>query len=198
MKKLTLFFLLTLLLSCTKADNQKIDPLEGSQEIPLKAENLKINEKGLSLLNAEIRTAYGNIIFKFYPKKAPATVNRIIQLIGTGFYNGLSFSRVIKNYLIQTGDPTGTGEGGSGKNLKLEINNLQHIKGTMAMARFEDKSDSADSQFYITLTNAAHLDQHYTIFGQVVHGFDVLEKININDKVISISILPESKVFQKL
>ena len=195
---LYVIFLLFMNLGCSKNNNEIQDPLEASQNLTLKAENLKIDENGFSLISGEIKTAHGNIIFKFYPKHAPATVNRVIQLIESGFYNGLTFSRVVKNYLIQTGDPTGTGQGGSGKKIKAEVSNLQHIKGTMAMARFEDKLDSADSQFYITLTNASHLDGLYTIFAQVVDGFQVLEKINKDDKVISVTILPTSKTLQKL
>jgi cyclophilin family peptidyl-prolyl cis-trans isomerase len=191
--KNSLIFILLLLVSCTNDSNLKKNELGIIETSSLQAEKLKVDENGLSFLKAEIRTAHGNIILKFYPKHAPATVNRVIQLIEEGFYNGLSFSRVITDYLIQTGDPTETGDGGSGKKLKAEVSKLQHIKGTVAMARFEDKLDSADSQFYITLNNATHLDGTNTIFGQVIDGFNVINKIILNDKVISITILPEGK-----
>lgn len=183
---------------CSNKKEKEQDPLIQSQKIELSAENLKTDENGLSLLTGEIKTAHGNILFKFYPKQAPATVNRIMQLVENGFYNGLVFHRVIENYLVQTGDPTGKGDGGSGKKIKTEISSLQHIPGTMAMARFENQKDSADSQFYITLSSASHLDGLYTIFGKVVEGLDVLSKINKDDKIISISIITESKAFQGL
>ncbi|MBT3234320.1 MAG: peptidylprolyl isomerase [Bdellovibrionales bacterium] len=136
---------------------------------------------------ATLRTVHGNIMFKFYPNEAPNTVHRFIQLTESGFYNGVVFHRVIPNFVIQGGDPTGTGRGGSGKKLKAEFNSQIHIKGTVAMARSQSV-DSADSQFYIALNTLPHLDGKYTIFGQVTEGWEVLDKISKGDKIISATI----------
>lgn len=166
--------------SCTKPDS---NPEKTAQNI----NNLKIDEKNLSLTEAIIKTRYGNIVFKFYPTKAPVTTKRIMDLIKEGFYNGLTFHRVIPGFVAQGGDPTGTGRGGSGQNIKAEFNDLQHIEGTIAMARSQDPN-SADSQFYIALNRLPHLDGKYTIFGQVVKGLDLIHKIKKGDKIISLTL----------
>ncbi|MFI5391177.1 MAG: peptidylprolyl isomerase, partial [Bacteriovoracales bacterium] len=129
----------------------------------------------------------GEIEIKFYPKEAPLSVTRILDLISMGFYNGVIFHRVIPNFIIQTGDPTGTGDGGSGIKLNAEFNNVPHIKGTVALARGKEL-DSGDSQFYISLTSLPHLDGKNTVIGQVVSGLDLLNKINMGDEIISFSI----------
>lgn len=147
---------------------------------------LKTDSKGLSKGKAIIKTVHGNIVFKFYPTHAPNTTTRIIVLIKEGFYDGLEFHRVVTNFVIQGGDPLGNGTGGSGQNLKAEFNSLQHVKGTVAMARSQNP-DSADSQFYIALNTLKNLDGKYTIFGQVVEGIEVVEKIRRGDKMISVS-----------
>ena len=115
------------------------------------------------------------------------TVTRIMQLVKQGFYNGLSFHRVIPNFVIQTGDPSGTGTGGSGQKIKAEFNDIQHIKGTVAMAR-SSNPDSADSQFYVALSALSHLDRKFTVFGQVTDGLEVLGKITKGDKIISVTL----------
>lgn len=153
------------------------------------AEDLKIGENGLSEAKIIIKTVHGNIAFKLYPKQAPNTVTRIIELTQQGFYDGIIFHRVIPNFVVQGGDPTGTGMNGSGKKLKAEFNEIQHIKGTVAMARAQDV-DSADSQFYIALNTLPHLDKSYTVFGQVTEGLDVLEKIVQGDKIITMTFQP--------
>jgi cyclophilin family peptidyl-prolyl cis-trans isomerase len=127
-------------------------------------------------------TTQGIIKFKFYPQDAPNTSKRIVQLINQGFYNGLTFHRVVPGFVIQGGDPTGTGAGGSGQKLKAEFNSRHHIEGTVAMARAAD-ADSADSQFYISLGTHPHLDRNYTVFGQVTEGIDVARKIKVGDKM---------------
>jgi peptidylprolyl isomerase len=177
----------SLFLSCDKKATY-LNPNEQSSSDVITAKDLKVDENNLSQAQVLIRTAKGNIVFKLYPKEAPNTVTRFITLVQKGFYDGLSFHRVHQSFLIQMGDPTGSGKGGSGEKLKAEFNKLQHIKGTVAMARKPEDEDSADSQFYITLTTLAHLDGNYTVFGQVVEGLDVLDKISLHDKVITISL----------
>jgi cyclophilin family peptidyl-prolyl cis-trans isomerase len=182
----TLLFLL-IFSGCSKKE-ETISPNEINGNHNITANDLKVDENRLSQAQVILRTAKGNIVFKLYPKDAPNSVTRFIALIQKGFYDGLSFHRVESNFLIQTGDPTGTGKGGSGQKLKAEFNNLQHIKGTVAFARDPKDEDSADSQFYISLTTLSHLDNNYTIFGQVVEGLEVLEQIVLKDKIITASL----------
>ncbi|MCY4524118.1 MAG: peptidylprolyl isomerase, partial [Halobacteriovoraceae bacterium] len=139
----------SMLVACTKKENVPV-----FSEIPksaIRAENLQIDSRGLSHTKAILKTAHGDIVFKFYPEKATKTVTRIMQLIQSGFYNGLTFHRVIPNFVVQGGDPSGNGTGGSGVKLAAEFNSIQHVKGTVAMARAAD-INSADCQFYIALT----------------------------------------------
>lgn len=169
--------------TASKQSDQNTSTDAGTPE-PAFAESMKVGENGLSQSSILIKTVYGNIRFKLYPKKAPATVTRIIQLTNKGFFDGLIFHRVVPDFVVQSGDPTETGRGGSGQTLKAEFNEIQHIKGTVAMARSQ-LPDSADSQFYIALTTLPHLDGKYTVFGQVVEGLELLEKIKRGDKIIS-------------
>ena len=144
--------------------------------------DLSIDDHGLSKAVVVISTDRGIIKYRFYPKHAPNTIARMIELIGQGFYNGLTFHRVEPGFVIQGGDPKGTGTGGSGKKLKAEFNNRKHVAGTLSMARTADP-DSADSQFYICLAAFPHLDGQYTAFGQVVEGLDVAKSIQKGDKM---------------
>ncbi len=159
--------------------------------LELTSADLSADSKGMSKARAIIRTVHGNIEFKFYPNGAPHTTTRIVQLIQKGFYDGLTFHRIIPNYIIQSGDPTGTGNGGSGSKLKAEFNSLQHVRGSVGMARPANDIDGADSQFYITLSTQPQLDGKYTIFGQVIEGMEVLDKVTPGDKIISMSISNE-------
>jgi cyclophilin family peptidyl-prolyl cis-trans isomerase len=172
--------------SCTNDSKQKESPKPSATSNSVIAKDLKIGSNSLSEGKAIIKTVHGNIVFKFYPKQAPNTTTRIIQLIQEGFYDGLNFHRVVPNFVIQGGDPLGNGTGGSGQNLKAEFNDLQHIEGTVAMARAQDP-DSADSQFYIALNTLKNLDGKYTIFGQVTEGIEVVKKIQVGDKMLSVS-----------
>lgn len=150
--------------------------------------DLTVDSNGLSKATVVMNTTQGVIKFKFYPQDAPHTVDRFIELAQKGFYNGLTFHRAIDNFIIQTGDPTGSGNGGSGQQLKAEFNNRRHIEGAVAMARAPSNPDSADSQFYITLSAQPRLDHNYTVFGQVIEGMDAARKIKVGDKVNSITI----------
>ena len=134
----------------------------------------------------------GVIKAELYPEVAPNTVNNFISLIQKGFYDGIIFHRVIPGFMIQGGDPTGTGMGGPGYQIKGEFaqngfkNNLKHTKGVLSMAR-SMMPDSAGSQFFIMHEDAPHLDGAYASFGQVTEGMDVVDRIarakrNYNDK----------------
>ena len=119
---------------------------------------------------------------ELYPEIAPNTVNNFISLVQKGFYDGLIFHRVISGFMIQGGDPQGTGMGGPGYSIKGEFamngvrNDLKHTRGVLSMAR-SMMPDSAGSQFFIMHANAPHLDGQYAAFGKVVEGLDVVDKI---------------------
>lgn len=149
--------------------------------------DLTADTNGLSKATVKITTPHGVIRYKFYSNDAPKTVARIVELIRAGFYNGLTFHRVLPGFVAQGGDPNGNGTGGSGQRLKAEFNERRHVEGTVAMARANDP-DSADSQFYITLAPQPHLDRNYTVFGQVVEGMDVVRKLQVGDKMLSVTI----------
>lgn len=173
--------------SCIKKKVAVDKPMSNTED-KITAADLKADSSGLSDAQVVIKTAKGEITLKFYHQKAPRTVTRIIELVQQGFYDNIKFHRVVPGFVIQAGDPSGTGAGGSGKKLKAEFNDVQHSKGTVAMARAADK-DSADSQFYIALNTLPHLDGKYTVFGQVVKGIEVLDKITQGDKIISMQLL---------
>lgn len=154
---------------------------------PAAALDLTVDAEGLSKTTVVITTSKGVIKYKFYPNEAPNTVKRIAELIQKGFYNGLGFHRVVPGFVIQGGDPKGDGTGGSGQNLKAEFNSRKHVPGAVAMARAQDP-DSADSQFYISLGTHPHLDNSYTVFGKVVEGMDVVEKIAVGDRMTSVTL----------
>lgn len=157
---------------------------------PGSAPDLTTDLSGLSKANVVLTTAKGVIKFKLYPKDAPSSVKRILELVQSGFYNGLIFHRVEKDppFLIQGGDPTGEGKnGGSGQKLKAEFSDRRHLEGTVGLARGRDP-DSADSQFYITLAPQPSLDRNYTVIGQVTEGMDVARKIDRGDKILSMRV----------
>jgi peptidylprolyl isomerase len=129
-------------------------------------------------------TQKGTVLIALRPDLAPNHVARIKQLTRLWFYDGTPFHRVIDGFVVQGGDPTGTGEGGSGKKLKAEFSppsKASHVRGTLAMAR-DTSPDSADSQFYITLADVPRLDGKYTIFGTVVSGMEFVDQIKKADK----------------
>lgn len=140
---------------------------------------------------ARIVTAKGTIEFEFYPDEAPVTVANFIKLTKQGFYNGLTFHRVVPDFVIQGGDPNGDGTGGPGYQIKAEFNSHKHLTGTVAMARSADPN-SAGSQFYITLAPQPSLDGQYTVFGQVTSGLDVLPQIQQGDVIQKIELTPKT------
>jgi len=125
----------------------------------------------------------GVIKAELYPEKAPNTVANFVTLVDSGFYNGLIFHRVIPGFMIQGGDPNGTGMGGPGYSIKGEFarngfkeNNLKHTRGVLSMAR-SMMPNSAGSQFFIMHANAPHLDGDYAAFGKVIEGMEVVDGI---------------------
>ena len=118
----------------------------------------------------------GRVVIQLRPDLAPNHVARIKELTRKGFYNGLSFHRVIPGFMAQTGDPRGDGTGGSGQKLKAEFSQEHHVRGTVSMARAASP-DSGDSQFFICFAPAPFLDGQYTIWGEVVSGMEFVDKI---------------------
>lgn len=138
---------------------------------------------------------YGYIVVELYPDVAPQTVENFKTLVGEDFYDGLIFHRVIEGFMIQGGDPQGTGRGGSGKNIYGEFsangfeNNLSHKRGVISMARSNDP-DSASSQFFICHADSTDLDGNYAAFGEVIYGIETVDAIaevrtNSSDRPIS-------------
>jgi cyclophilin family peptidyl-prolyl cis-trans isomerase len=139
---------------------------------------------------ATIKTAKGAIVAELYPKDAPQHVNNFVFLARDGFFNNLTFHRVVAGFVIQGGDPLGTGTGGPGYNIPPEIK-AKHTNGALAMARQggpAQTTPSSGSQFYITLAPQPGLDGQYTVFGQVTSGLEVVAKIAIGDVIHSVTI----------
>jgi peptidylprolyl isomerase len=122
----------------------------------------------------------GRVVIEMRPDLAPKTVAQIKALTRRGFYNGLTFHRVIAGFMAQTGDPKGDGTGGSGKNIPAEFSAEHHVRGTVSMARAASP-DSADSQFFICLAAAPFLDGKYTVWGNVVSGMEFVDRIKKGD-----------------
>jgi peptidylprolyl isomerase len=122
----------------------------------------------------------GRVVIQMRPDLAPNHVKRIKELARRGFYDGLVFHRVIAGFMIQGGDPTGTGAGGSGEKLKAEFSGEHHVRGIVSMAR-SASPDSADSQFFIMLGDSPSLDGKYTIWGQVTSGMEFVDAIKKGD-----------------
>ncbi len=125
---------------------------------------------------------YGTIEAELYPHIAPNTVNNFISLANSGFYDGLTFHRIIKDFMIQGGDPNGNGSGGPGYSIKGEFtknkfkNDLKHTEGVLSMARSQNKN-SGGSQFFIMTKDSPHLDGQYAAFGKIIKGIDIVHEI---------------------
>lgn len=124
----------------------------------------------------ELQLKDGVVVIQMFPEVAPKHVARIKKLVSEGFYDGLKFHRVIDGFMVQTGDPKGNGTGGSGQNLKAEFSDVPHTRGIVSMARAMDPN-SADSQFFIMLGDAPHLDGQYTVWGKVTSGMEFVDNI---------------------
>jgi cyclophilin family peptidyl-prolyl cis-trans isomerase len=144
-----------------------------------------------------LETSKGDVVVEMRPDLAPNHVARIKELAREGFYNGVPFHRVIEGFMAQTGDPTGTGTGGSGQKLAAEFNAEPHTRGAVSMARAQSP-DSADSQFFICFDDATFLDRKYTVWGRVIEGMENVDQINRGeppaapDKIVSAKIAADA------
>jgi peptidyl-prolyl cis-trans isomerase B (cyclophilin B) len=130
----------------------------------------------------------GNQIrIEFFPEDAPKTVENFVTLAKKGFYNGLTFHRVVADFVVQGGCPKGNGTGGPGYQIKAEFNKQKHVRGSVAMARSQHP-DSAGSQFYITYGATPHLDGSYTVFGKVTSGMEHVDRIKQGDRMKTVAI----------
>ena len=140
----------------------------------------------------------GRVVIQLYPDLAPKHVARIKELVRKGFYDGIVFHRVIEGFMAQTGDPTGTGTGGTGQKIPAEFTDKPFIRGAVGMAR-SASPDSADSQWFICFKPSFFLDGQYTIWGQVTQGMDVVDKITRGeppsnpDKIIRLRVAADVK-----
>src|SRR4051812_22186580 len=139
----------------------------------------------------------GRVTIALRPDLAPNHVARIKELAREGFYDGVVFHRVIDGFMAQTGDPTGTGMGGSGKKLKAEFSKTPHVRGVCSMARANDP-DSADSQFFICFGDARFLDGKYTVWGEVTSGMEAVDQLKRGepvkdpDKIVSLKVAADA------
>lgn len=175
--------------------------LPGKKDEPVKEDLKSINysvegnELSMNQYNTENPVValyiknYGSVVIELYPDVAPNTVNNFISLVKSGFYDGNTFHRLMPGFVLQGGDPTGTGTGGPGYTIKGEFtnngftNNLKHTKGVVSMARGSYSMDSAGSQFFIMLGDSDYLDGDYASFGKVIDGMDIVEKIEKSERV---------------
>ena len=156
-----------------------------------------VDPMDVETMTAEITVKdYGTIKLELYPSKAPQTVSNFVSLANQGFYDGTIFHRVIEGFMIQGGDPEGTGLGGPGYSIKGEFesngfeNDIKHDRGVLSMARKSSPLDSAGSQFFIVQEAAPHLDGDYAAFGKVVEGMEIVDEIascetDTNDKPLT-------------
>ncbi len=183
----------------TPAPEKAAGPVETIKEEAM-AEKKAFSEPKAPQIDAEkkytaiIRTSKGEIVAELYAKDAPLSVTNFKQLADGGFYEGLTFHRVEPGFVVQGGDPDGTGAGGPGYTIPAEIKR-RHDKGALAWARTGDEVNperrSSGSQFYITLEATPFLDDGYTVFGHTISGMDVVEKIRRGDTIESIEVKAE-------
>lgn len=197
--------LLFILSSCGNKEEENLNyttsEVDGKTIYTIKTKKYVSSDKETNLVMIDVRD-YGIMVAELYPDKAPITVENFKNLVSKNFYSGLIFHRVMKNFVIQTGDPQGNGIGGSDKTIKGEFeangvkNDISHVRGVLSMARkgsnpeTSETFNSASSQFYIVQDDATYLDGKYAGFGKLVSGYDVLDKIasvetNMNDKPIN-------------
>lgn len=183
-----------------EAKPQEVVEQDTATEEKVEAQDEQLSQKDKLIV---LQLESGAVLIELYPEYAPKHVARIRELTKEGFYDGVAFHRVIEGFMAQTGDPTGTGTGGSGQNIPAEFNDLKHERGIVSMARASNPN-SADSQFFIMFEDAPHLDGNYSAFGRVIHGMDKIDAIKKGfgpsgmvsepDKIVSMYIVSQKPV----
>lgn len=183
--------LLFMLCGCSEEEvkmNYTTEEVNGKTIYNIENKKYVESEEATNYVKIDVNN-YGIMIAELYPDVAPITVENFKELVKEKFYDGIIFHRVISDFMIQTGDPTGTGMGGSKKEIKGEFkingveNNLSHVRGVLSMARrgsnpeTEDTMNSASSQFFIVHKDSDFLDGNYAAFGKLLNGYDILDKI---------------------
>ena len=187
MKKVVYGLLIILLIvsfvGCKRENNQKnsqagIGESEAMADTTKSKSAVDTTEKIVREKNpiVVIETSFGNIELELFWKETPKTALNFLRLVHKGFYNGLTFHRIVPNFVIQGGDPEGTGGGGPGYMIPFEKSDTRHLRGSVGMARSQELN-SAGSQFYICLKNLPSLDGKYVVFGKVLKGMDAVDKI---------------------
>ncbi|MGQ4871105.1 MAG: peptidylprolyl isomerase, partial [Candidatus Thorarchaeota archaeon] len=140
----------------------------------------------------KLETEKGDIYLELFDDKTPVTVGNFLDLVGTGFYDGLTFHRVISDFMIQGGDPQGDGSGGPGFTIPDEADKgLKHLRGSLSMAK-TSAPNTGGSQFFICHTPQPHLDGVHTVFGKCIQGMEVVDRITKGDKILKATILKKS------
>jgi peptidyl-prolyl cis-trans isomerase B (cyclophilin B) len=158
---------------------QSQEPKSYNSPVPM---IIDVNKK----YTATIKTAKGDLVLELYPKDAPVTVNSFVSLIKKGFYNGVTFHRVIPGFMAQGGDPTGTGTGGPGYKFQDEFSSKTNVAGALSMANSGPNTNG--SQFFICYAAQPHLNGKHTVFGQLTQGMDVLTKLVNGDKMTEVTV----------
>lgn len=194
-KKLLMIFpiiLIMLIITGCKSENAQTTKKEDLLNINYKEDTNELELPQYETQNPVVAMYienYGSIVMELYPDIAPNTVANFISLVKKGFYDNNTFHRLVPGFVLQGGDPTGTGTGGPGYTIKGEFsangyeNNLKHEKGIVSMARTSDSNDTAGSQFFIMLDKSEYLDGQYAAFGKIIDGWSNIEKIVANEKV---------------
>ena len=212
MKKIITIILATMLIFAGCGNNTSLTQQGNNKSEPVKPEetgkgNETTGKAERSRVLITMADGLGEITVELTPEYAPITVENFLGLVKTGFYDGLTFHRVIEGFMIQGGDPKGDGTGGSDKNIYGEFsangfkkNLLKHSRGVISMAR-AGHPDSASSQFFIVHQDSSHLDGGYAAFGKVISGMDVVDKIasvetDENDKPVKPVVIESIKVLE--
>ncbi len=194
------------LLKKSPSDTPSVSEPSQEESVVSYAETSFEKQEGCDYVQIEMEDG-GKIVLELYPDIAPITVANFLKLTRSGFYDGLIFHRVISGFMIQGGDPLGTGYGGSDENIKGEFsangveNNLSHTRGVVSMARGNGDMNSASSQFFIVHKDYPSLDGQYAAFGRVVSGMDVVDKIasvmtNSKDKPLTDQVMKKVTVLE--
>jgi len=180
---LILVFLFVMVFGVSKAVAQDTK----STDVPKGTSEVIIDDKALP--QVKMTTKYGDMIIELFEDETPNTVANFVNLIEKGYYDGLTFHRVVANFVIQGGDPTGTGSGGPGYRIRCECekNTHKHLRGVLSMAHAG--KDTGGSQFFITHCATPHLDGRHTVFGQVLTGVEIVDKVQKDDKMEKVVML---------